>query len=561
MRILAVLPPPYDIETFLTTLDGKDDEERLGELYSYCINAVSMDNPENEIRALRVYQKEADLSKLEKHQVFSRTMRMYAYYNNNMPDSLRNNISEVFEFLEEYSRWREYFSCYCICILRMQYDNNLQYALQVTEKMQAKALEVKDPYGIGLSEFLYGASYLNMRRYKEAQEYFDESKKYFTKIHDCGLMHNVYSIEWKSLCELNRYDELLKNTAEWEQMWDEYYEEHHVDNKAALNPYYLGCYSVRAHALIDLKRFPEAEAELEKVRKIVKENQLKDIAIDIWLQEEGRLAYYTGNYKKSMEYIDRLIKIRVQLNNNLEIIRAHEARARVLAELGRFEEALEIYREIYAKMDTIYQTELHSQLDEMNAIYKVDTLKQEKDQLRLYIFNLAIILGVLVFSIFLYFVYKSSLRQKNQVIKKFAVKESETVRQVATLMEKLPQEMLSNEEKLFIRIKNLLKDKEVLLDPSLNREQLAFMLDTNHRIVSETIKNQSGHSFMEFINGLRVDYACEIMRQKGKVSVRDLADMCGFNSYTTFYRTFCTKMGMTPSEFITEQKGENQNKE
>lgn len=81
---------------------------------------------------------------------------------------------------------------------------------------------------------------------------------------------------------------------------------------------------------------------------------------------------------------------------------------------------------------------------------------------------------------------------------------------------------------------------------SLN--QLAEMFHTNASYLSKLFKKEAGVNYSTYINQLRLDYACKLMRQT-KLTVNEISEMCGFNNYVYFARLFKTKIGMTPTEY------------
>lgn len=62
--------------------------------------------------------------------------------------------------------------------------------------------------------------------------------------------------------------------------------------------------------------------------------------------------------------------------------------------------------------------------------------------------------------------------------------------------------------------------------------------------------------FYEYINQMRVREACSIidsMPAENPLSMQSVADMSGFNSISTFNRSFTKTVGMTPSEYARKR--------
>lgn len=59
-------------------------------------------------------------------------------------------------------------------------------------------------------------------------------------------------------------------------------------------------------------------------------------------------------------------------------------------------------------------------------------------------------------------------------------------------------------------------------------------------------RSETGMTVKDYINAQKIAKACELMRE-GKGAV-DAQKLCGFNDYSTFYRTFKKYMGISPTE-------------
>lgn len=94
----------------------------------------------------------------------------------------------------------------------------------------------------------------------------------------------------------------------------------------------------------------------------------------------------------------------------------------------------------------------------------------------------------------------------------------------------------------------LLQDGRVYLNPDLTVEDVASRLNTMPRNLSAMLHNDMHISFCRLINEKRIEYAKELLRSSDD-KVEQVGLLCGFNSYTSFYRTFLKITGQTPSEW------------
>ncbi len=79
-------------------------------------------------------------------------------------------------------------------------------------------------------------------------------------------------------------------------------------------------------------------------------------------------------------------------------------------------------------------------------------------------------------------------------------------------------------------------------------DDIADVLHLNKYYISHMINRQIGLSFNNFINSLRVDAACDLLKDNDK-KIADVADEVGFGSIRTFNRIFREQMDMTPREY------------
>lgn len=87
------------------------------------------------------------------------------------------------------------------------------------------------------------------------------------------------------------------------------------------------------------------------------------------------------------------------------------------------------------------------------------------------------------------------------------------------------------------------------LDADLTLASLARHLSTNDWTLSRAINEGAGCNFNDFVNVYRVDAVCERLADPSEGrSLLELAMECGFNSKTSFNRSFKKLKGETPSE-------------
>lgn len=95
--------------------------------------------------------------------------------------------------------------------------------------------------------------------------------------------------------------------------------------------------------------------------------------------------------------------------------------------------------------------------------------------------------------------------------------------------------------------------------PDLTLKQLAKLTGLSERHISQTINEQLGQNFSDFLNEYRVnEFKAQINQPNNQhLSLLGIAMDCGFNSKSTFNTVFKRFTGLTPSQFKRQQQTNN----
>ena len=97
-------------------------------------------------------------------------------------------------------------------------------------------------------------------------------------------------------------------------------------------------------------------------------------------------------------------------------------------------------------------------------------------------------------------------------------------------------------------LKKQIVDQQWFLEPRLTIRDVAERQASNESYISRSLNQGLGVTFNEFINGLRVDHA-KNMLEGGRESLIQIAFASGFNSKATFNRVFKEIVGKTPTDY------------
>ncbi len=108
----------------------------------------------------------------------------------------------------------------------------------------------------------------------------------------------------------------------------------------------------------------------------------------------------------------------------------------------------------------------------------------------------------------------------------------------------------SRPSELRMRIERVMKDDKLFLTPNLKLVDLVKKLGTNRSYIYNAINREMGTSFSEYVNSLRVEYACEVLQHDPSIPIQKLSVQSGFSSDVSFYRNFKLFKGGSPKDYI-----------
>ncbi|MDO5417862.1 MAG: helix-turn-helix domain-containing protein [Lachnospiraceae bacterium] len=91
------------------------------------------------------------------------------------------------------------------------------------------------------------------------------------------------------------------------------------------------------------------------------------------------------------------------------------------------------------------------------------------------------------------------------------------------------------------------------MDCTMNISSIAESVGMTSRYVSKLFKDQTGNGLLNYINGVRISHAMEMLKNTKK-TVDEIAEECGFTNARTFRRNFQKMTGQTAADFRTGKK-------
>lgn len=116
---------------------------------------------------------------------------------------------------------------------------------------------------------------------------------------------------------------------------------------------------------------------------------------------------------------------------------------------------------------------------------------------------------------------------------------------------------LSAEETALIGdIERLLTHEKIYQEPSYARSDLAQELGISESVLSKIINGHFQRSFPQLLNEKRIDEARHFLEDTD-ISVKHIAEECGFSSLSTFNRVFKEVMDCSPTSYRNKLKNNN----
>ena len=115
-----------------------------------------------------------------------------------------------------------------------------------------------------------------------------------------------------------------------------------------------------------------------------------------------------------------------------------------------------------------------------------------------------------------------------------------------------PAQPNDNNTTLMLRISELMEKDQLYLNSELKLSDLADLLGTHRNYISDCINSQKGCSWSQFVNGYRIAFAQQLLRQHPDKKMSTICIKAGFTNEQSFYRTFKAFTGMTPKEWAAQ---------
>lgn len=190
-------------------------------------------------------------------------------------------------------------------------------------------------------------------------------------------------------------------------------------------------------------------------------------------------------------------------------------------------------------------------LEKENIIGKLQNNKKNASAL-IYLLSVLLIGAIGV----VYYQYKKRITYRER-FKKLIDKESNSVTE--TLSQDIDKQSTLNISSIIIDeiLENLQKfeDSNGYLKQGVNLKDLAKSMNTNANYLSKVVNYFKKESFINYLNGLRINYSITQLKSNHKFrhyTIKAIASEVGFSNTQSFSKAFLNKTGIKPSYFIRQ---------
>lgn len=538
------------VDSLKVLLPQQEDQGKL-DIYNRILNMIGLIEDERTEKLYEEMIAEARRQKNISEEAYFRGEQIAYCDAYSSPDVYFSLIFDLIDFCLENECWDNYFILYTDLVNSYILLNDAGKALEHAEAMYAKAKEMNDKVYLGLSYYSLARAYQLMRRTDDSINVFYQAIELMRgAILPRPKLKDAYQYLISGLEDAGRYEEMKPLLEEWEALVKSIItpEKSCKPDLFYLYGEYVGYYSA-------IEDFAAAEDYLSK---------MDEIAVDyspLRMQVESyRFDYYKakGDNKKAIETIDFLIEEIKNTELYAALMYTYLEKAKLLKKENRWQESLEVYETYYHIKDSTQTVQLSSRIDELRTQYEVDRHILEKERNRNYfLFALGgCLLLLLLLSIWI--IYSRRLQKKNiGLVKQIQEQDrldKELKEEQAELkkLRRIVEETDSKDEQdeLFERMEQMMEEKQLYTDSSLNRKSLSELLNTNEKYLRLAIEKNMNVTVSEYITLLRLKHAKNLLLLPSEeYTIEAIAIDSGFGSRSSFHALFRNHYGLTPAEF------------
>lgn len=348
------------------------------------------------------------------------------YYRLRNTDSLKVVAYEYMDWClkhgnvnNRYTQWRQY--------IQLLTEKGLQdEAMRETELLQKDADAAKSAFGMACSEMCIGYNHrVFSNNVKLCLEYYSSALKHFS---DAGFYEDAYVVSLNIIqTHLARGE--YANAIEYLNCMLGLIEKMKRKDIPVRPELTMRYYQFQVIATLALKGKKEAQPFIAETDKFYHEN-INAFPREGWLGYKILCARTLNDNQMALNYLDSLMDYHHSVGSCYPA--NHLLKAQFMEQMGRFEDACEVYKSYAHINDSIRSAELDEQLSKYTVQFEVDKLEHDKLELRAEVnrnlFITSVIVGCLVLILLIvitfYYMRSLSLNRKLDAANKAVIKAS-----------------------------------------------------------------------------------------------------------------------------------------
>ena len=270
---------------------------------------------------------------------------------------------------------------------------------------------------------------------------------------------------------------------------------------------------------------------------------------------EGLYLSMTGRYDEAVRLFDEtdsMMRSNGEPVIDLYVKTLFNYKYDALQKAGRTAEALALGDRIRQLTDSIRQQERQADVEQLQEIQQQEEEIIRKHQSltihRIVLMAIVLLLLMAVYIIWRVNRYNRRLAEKNRSLYEQIQQRRQAEAEEQRQLQAQPEEKLTQNQQLYRRLCELVKNPDVYTDSDTNHETLARLLGTNYQYVYAALRECADTTPADYLNRLRIQYAARLL-EKSDDPIGLIIEQSGFTNRTTFARLFAAYYSMTPSEY------------
>ncbi|MBQ9678721.1 MAG: tetratricopeptide repeat protein [Prevotella sp.] len=298
-------------------------------------------------------------------------------YNYDKNDSLIIQAHEDLKFHSQYGLWENYYDTWLHLVNTYVFSGKVNTGLQEVKQMHKDAAERNDKYGLALANYAMGNAYINMGYTDEALQCYRKGLGHIHSLEKVPhVVNDVYSYYCDALNEQRNYGEMKKVTAQWRKFLEQQTSDGNKLNRVSYDVWWAYYYIACAQCDLGLGLLDEAEKDLDETDKR-SEGSGEFIPMSV-LYYRAQLYLQRKDYQKAIDFNDRRYQKSKGYDDKSSMVLIYKQRAEILDGLGRYQEAVQMYRNLHELKDSIYKRDARTQINELSTLFHVNELEMEQ---------------------------------------------------------------------------------------------------------------------------------------------------------------------------------------